>query len=320
MKIRTSIKKYFRENLSLLLVTLLILLFIIVYFWQSIFVTIKAGEGGVLYRRFFGGTVVDKIYAEGFHVIAPWDTMTKYNVRYQAYHHKMFALTRKGMQIGLSLTIRFMPEYRLLGVLHKRVGPDYPDKIVIPEAEAVIRKIIGRFDAEEVYSTKRALIQKIVDEAIAQISQRFIRIDDMIITKVELPPTIKTAIEAKLEQRELAAAYEFILKKEEKEAERKRIEAQGYHDYNVTINASLTRQILTWRGVQATLELARSNNAKVVVIGSGQDGLPIILDAKEWGAAAPEQPLKSGAQVQAGAKAELSAESEPKQSEGENAR
>ncbi len=282
MKVWSSIKRRFRENLSLVIVALLIVLFVIIYFWHSIFITIKAGEGGVLYLRFFGGTVVDKIYPEGFHIIAPWDTMTKYDVRYQVIHHDMYALTRKGMRIEVKLTIRYMPEYRLLGVLHQRVGPDYPDKIVTPEAEAVIRKIIGQFDAEEVYSTKRALIQKIVDEAIAQVAQRFVRIDDMIITKVELPLTIRKAIEAKLEQRELALAYEFKLEREEKEAQRKRIEARGFHDYNKLVNASLSDRILTWRGVQATLELAKSNNAKVVIIGSGKDGLPIILDTKEW--------------------------------------
>jgi regulator of protease activity HflC (stomatin/prohibitin superfamily) len=293
MKVWTAIKKQIRENLPLMIVALLIVLFVVVYFWSSIFITIQAGEGGVLYRRFFGGTVVDKIYHEGFHVIAPWDTMTKYNVRYQVIHHQMTALTRKGMKIEIDLTIRYMPEYRLLGVLHQRIGPDYPDKIVTPEAEAVIRKIIGQFDAEEVYSTKRALIQKIVDEAITQVAQRYVRIDDMIITKVELPQTIRVAIEAKLEQRELSLAYEFKLERETKEADRKRIEAQGLHDYNKIVGASLSDRILTWRGVQATLDLARSNNAKVVVIGAGKDGLPLILDTKDWSAPAQGQDLSA---------------------------
>jgi len=302
MKAWTKIKIRLRENLSLMIVTTLIVLFVIIYFWHSIFITIKAGEGGVLYLRFFGGTVVDKTYPEGFHIIAPWDIMTKYNVRYQVVHHQMHALTRKGMRINLTLTIRYKPEYILLGVLHQRVGPDYLDKIVIPEAEAVIRKIIGRFDAGEVYSTKRALIQRIVNEAIHEVSQRFVRIDDMIITSVELPQAIRKAIESKLEQRELAAAYEFKLLREEKEAKRKRIEAKGFHDYNKIVDASLSDRILTWRGVQATLELARSNNAKVVIIGAGKDGLPIILDTKDWSSpiqgqdltVSPGSPAESG--------------------------
>ena len=291
MKIGTSIKRRLRENLSLIIVTVLIVLFAIIYFWHSIFITIKAGEGGVMYLTFFHGTVVDKIYHEGFHIIAPWDKMTRYNVRFQVVHHKMFALTNKGMEINLNVTVRFKPEYGLLGVLHQKVGPDYPDKIVIPEAEAVIRKIIGQFNAEEIYSTKRALIQKIVNEAMAEVSQRFVRVDDMIITKVELPLAIKTAIESKLEQRELASAYEFKLIREKKEATRKKIEATGFHDYNKIVGESLTDRILTWRGVQATLELARSKNAKIVIIGAGKDGLPIILDTKDWSSPTQAQDL-----------------------------
>jgi regulator of protease activity HflC (stomatin/prohibitin superfamily) len=261
-------------------VTLLILLVFILYFWNHIFVSIKPGEGGVLYRRFTGGTVIDKVYPEGFHVIFPWDIMSIYTVRYQAYQHEMFALTQKGLKIRLSLTIRYQPEYELLGVLHKTVGPDYLKRIVLPEVEAVLRTLIGNFQAEEVYSTKRALLQKIVHESLNQVSQRFVRLDDVMVTEVELPGYIQKAIEMKLEQKEKARAYEFILAKEKKEADRKRIEAAGIHDYNKKVDESLSDKVLSWKGVTATLELSKSDNAKVVVIGAGKEGLPIILDTK----------------------------------------
>lgn len=320
MKIGAFVEKIIREYTSLMIVTVLVLLFFVIYFWNSIFITIQAGEGGVLYRRFFGGTVVDKVYPEGFHVIAPWDTMTRYNVRYQVIHHEMNALSQKGMRIGIILTIRYKPEYRLLGVLHQNVGPDYPAKIVTPEAEAVIRKIIGEFDAEEVYATKRALIQRIVNEAVAQIAQRYVRIDDMLITRVELPETIRKAIEAKLEERELTLAYEFKLEKEKKEAERKKIEAGGYHEYNSIVDASLTDKILAWRGIQATLELARSNNAKVVIIGSGRNGLPLILDTKDWGAS-PQEPVPDTAKgVEGAANRDNPAESGPSENSDKGGR
>ncbi len=274
--IRDSIK----SNLPILLVMLLILLFLVVFLWHQIFITIKAGEGGVLYHRFSGGTVTDNVYPEGFHVIAPWDIMTVYTVRYQVHPHEMYALTQKGLRINLALTIRYKPEYDLLGVLHKTVGPDYLKKVVLPQVEAVLRTLVGNFEAEEIYSTKRAIVQKIVSESLNQVSQRFVKIDDVMITEVELPPYIQKAIEMKLEQKELAEAYEYRLVKEEKEAERKRIEASGIHDYNKKVEASLSDKILTWKGVTATLELSKSDNAKVVVIGSGKDGLPIILDTK----------------------------------------
>ncbi len=269
-----------KNNLPSLLVVLLIFFLFILYFWNHIFISIKAGEGGVLYRRFTGGTVTDRVYPEGFHVIYPWDIMSVYTVRYQVYRHKMFALTDKGLKIRLSLTIRFKPEYDLLGVLHKKVGPDYLKKIVLPEVEGVLRTLIGNFEAEEVYSTKRALLQKIVHASLNQVSQRFVKLDDVMITEVELPAYIQKAIEMKLEQKEQSRAYEFKLEKEKKEAERKRIEAAGIHDYNKKVAESLSDKILTWKGVTATLELSKSDNSKVVIIGSGKDGLPIILDTK----------------------------------------
>ncbi len=269
-----------KKNLPSLLVVLLISLFLIFYFWNHIFISIKAGEGGVMYHRFSGGTVTDKVYPEGFHVIFPWDVMSVYTVRYQVQRHEMYALTQKGLKIRLSLTIRFKPEYDLLGVLHKKVGPDYLKKIVLPEVEGVLRTLIGTFEAEEVYSTKRALLQKIVHQSLNQVSQRFVKLDDVMITEVELPEYIQEAIQKKLEQKEQARAYEFKLEKEKKEAERKRIEAAGIHDYNKKVSESLSEEILKWKGVNATLELSKSENAKVVVIGAGKDGLPIILDTK----------------------------------------
>jgi regulator of protease activity HflC (stomatin/prohibitin superfamily) len=269
-----------KSNLPFLLVILLIFFFLVLFFWNRIFVSIKPGEGGVLYHRFDGGTVTDKVYAEGFHVIFPWDIMSIYTVRYQVYPHQMFALTDNGLKIRLSLTIRFKPEYDLLGVLHKRVGPDYLKKVVLPEVEGVLRTLIGTFEAEEVYSTQRALLQKIVNESLNQVSQRFVKLDDVMITEVELPAYIQKAIEMKLEQKEQSRAYEFILAKEKKEADRKRIEAAGIHDYNKKVDESLSDKILTWKGVNATLELSKSDNSKVVIIGAGKDGLPIILDTK----------------------------------------
>ncbi len=267
-------------NLPQILVTALILAFLLVYFWHSIFITIKAGEAGVLYLRFFGGTVIDKVYGEGFHTIAPWDTMTIYNVRYQANPHEMDALTQTGLRVHLYINIRYHPEYNVLGVLHQTVGPDYVNKIVVPEVESVLRKIIGQFDAEEVYTTKRAIVERIVNEALEQVSHRFVKIDNVMITSLELPERIKQAIEAKLEQQQLAEAYRYRLDGERKEAERKRIEAAGYRDYNTILESSITEKILKWKGVQATLELSKSQNSKIIIIGAGKDGLPVILDTK----------------------------------------
>ena len=137
---------------------------------------------------------------------------------------------------------------------------------------------MGQYDAEEIYTTKKGVIQRVVNESLAQVSQRFVKIDNVMITKVDLPAKIEAAIEAKLEIQQQAEAYEFRLKVAEKEAERKFVEAKGIEKYNTTVNASLSDKVLTWQGVRATRELAKSANAKIVVIG-GKDGLPLILNS-----------------------------------------
>jgi len=271
---------HLERHFPLYVVSVLLLLFFLVYFWPQIFITVHSGQAGVLYKRFAGGTVVDRLYGEGFHVIFPWNIMTIYDVRYQAAPHQLEILSNKGLKVQVFLTIRFRPEAEVLGVLHQVVGPEYVQRIVIPEVEAVLRTVLGQYDAEEIYTTKRGVIREVVNESLEQVSQRFVKIDDVMITGVDLPAKIRAAIEAKMEEQQLAEAYVFKLEREKQEAERKRIEATGIRDYNRTVEASLSERVLKWKGVEATRELATSPNAKMVVIGGGKDGLPIILDQR----------------------------------------
>ncbi len=266
-----------RRNWHFVAILLMIFLLIAAYLYDRIVITVKPGEGGVLYKRFGGGTVIDKVYAEGIHFILPWDYMFIYNVRVQETSRDFDVLTKNGLKVHLYISIRFAPEYHLLGVLHQRVGPNYVNIVVVPEIEAVLRVIIGRMEAEEVYTTERAIIEKSLNEAVEQVAQRFVIVDDVIIKKIHLPSSVEKAIQNKIEQKHIAEAYIFRLQREKREAERKRIEAQGIHDYNRTVAQSLTPEVLRWKGIQATLELSRSSNAKVVVVGSGgTGGLPLI--------------------------------------------
>jgi len=190
-------------------------------------------------------------------------------------------LTNKGMKITVSLTIRYRPEMNVLGVLHQVVGPNYLDKIVIPEVESTVRAVLGRYDAEEIYTTRKGVIQQVMNTSLDQVAQRYVKIDGVMITGVELPPKIEEAVEMKLEEQQLAEAYTFKLDRENKEAERKRIEAEGIRDYNNTIESSLSENVLKWKGVEATRDISKSPNSKVVIIGGGKDGLPVILDTNK---------------------------------------
>lgn len=269
------------QNRIKIIFSILGFLFVAVFLSPRIIYNVNPGQAGVLWLRFYGGTVVDKVYPEGIRFIFPWDKFYIYNVRIQEMKHEMDVLSKNGLTFHLKLSIRYRPQYDFVGLLHKRVGPEYAEKVVIPQVESVLRTTIGRYLPEEVYSTKRAVIQKYLLEASAQVSAKFITIDEVIIRHIGLPPQIKEAIENKLKQQQLAQAYEFIIEKEKKEKIRKKIEAQGIQIFQRIVAETLTDRLLAWKGVEATLSLAQSDNTKVVVIGRGKDGLPIILDLRQ---------------------------------------
>lgn len=282
-KVYHKFKNRFRKNSPFIIVCVLLSLFVFFYLYDHIVYNVYPGEGGVLYKRFSGGTVVDRVYPEGIHFIFPWDKMYIYNLRIQQIYHEFQVLSKNGLKVTLRLSIRYFPERTLVGVLHKFVGPDYVNTVVIPEIEHVLRILIGHMEAEEVYTTQRAIIEKALNNAVEKVHRRFIAVDTVIIKQISLPPVVEQAIQNKIDQKHRALAMEFVVQRQVREKQRKIIEGQAMEEYNKTVQRSLTPEILKWMSIQATLELAKSNNSKVVVVGGGKEGLPvfgnIILDA-----------------------------------------
>jgi regulator of protease activity HflC (stomatin/prohibitin superfamily) len=174
--------------------------------------------------------------------------------------------------------VLYQPKIDALGSLHQTKGEDYLNIVIVPEIRAVARSVIGRYTPEQLYSTKRDAIQnEIYEETKKKVEPQFVQINSVLVRDVTLPPSIKEAIQRKLTQEQEALEYEFRLEKAKQEAEKVRIEAEGKALANRILNASLTRNILLEKGIEATVKLAESNNSKVVVIGSGSEGLPIIL-------------------------------------------
>ncbi|NQX80405.1 MAG: prohibitin family protein [Flavobacteriaceae bacterium] len=241
-------------------------------------VTIPAGQAGVLYETFNDGVNTDEFIDEGFHFIAPWNKVVIYNVRQQEIFEKgMAVLSSNGLEIKLDASVWFQPKLDKLGFLHKEKGRDYVDLIIKPAIRSATRSVVGRYTPEQLYSTKRDAIQKeIYEESNKILESQYVQLNDVLVRDVILPPTIKLAIENKLKQEQESLEYEFKIQKAEKEALRQIIQAQGKADANRILNASLTDKILKDKGIEATLKLAESNNAKTVIIG-GSDGLPLIL-------------------------------------------
>ncbi len=255
-------------------------LIVVLYLSSEIFITIKSGERGVLYKRFGGGTDFETSFNPGFHIKSPWNEIYVYNVRENIINEKMDVLDKSGLSISVDVSVRFFPVYSRVAYLHEYFGENYVELLVKPEVRSTVRRVMGRFTAEEIYSTKRAEVEDAIikeTEEILKSKNNNIQMQALLIRSINLPDQIKNAIELKLQQEQEALAYQFRLQREESEAERKRIEAEGIAKFNDIINASLSQQILKQRGIEATLELAKSPNAKVVVVGSGDDGLPLIL-------------------------------------------
>ncbi|MCX7096471.1 MAG: prohibitin family protein [Methylococcales bacterium] len=283
----SGLRSWVRDKLPYFAVTLLVSVLSIAFLWPQIVITINSGEGGVLYKRFFG-TVTDKVYTEGIHIIFPWDTMYIYNGRIQTVLHDFDVLTNQGLPIHLSLAIRFNPEYEMLGLLHQQVGPDYINTIIAPEVESVLRKRLSPYKPEEIYMNKDNILTQVVLEAIEELGKKYVTANDVIIREISLPDTIREAIESKLTEEQKEQAYAFRIKSEKSEAERKRIEAEGIKDYQNTVSKTLTDKLLKWQGIQATVDLAKSNNSKIVVIGSGNTGMPLILGSERTNKESPE--------------------------------
>jgi regulator of protease activity HflC (stomatin/prohibitin superfamily) len=251
---------------------------VLIAFWSRMTITIDAGNGGVLFKTFGGGLDTENTFGEGFHFIAPWNKMYVYEVRQQEVSEDMNVLSSNGLEIKVDVSIWYQPSYAELGMLHSNIGQSYVQRIVIPSLRSSTRSVIGRYTPEDIYSTKRDLIQdEIFEETSDILKDKFVQVNRILIRSIVLPPTIKQAIESKLKQEQESLEYEFKLEKAEKEAERQRIDAEGKATANRILSASLTDKILKEKGIEATLNLANSPNAKVIVIGNSDGGLPIIL-------------------------------------------
>ena len=253
------------------------IIFLLIMFWGRITKTIPAGHGGVLFRLFGGGVDTSKTYEEGFHFIAPWNTMYVYETRQQETSEEMSALSSNGLEIKIEFSTWYQPRWEDLGTLHAQIGTEYLTRIVIPAMRSAARSVVGRYTPEQIYSTKRDAIQEeIFEETKKLLDEKYVQLNQVLIRSVTLPPTIKSAIESKLKQEQEALEYEFKLDKAAQEAERQRVEAEGKAAANSILSASINDKILREKGIEATLKLAESPNSKVVIIG-GNDGMPIIL-------------------------------------------
>jgi regulator of protease activity HflC (stomatin/prohibitin superfamily) len=267
------------QNRKLPLIILGIIGFIILMsLSSSFFYTIQPTERAVIFYPFGDALDRDHVITPGFHTKAPWNEVITYEVAEMTSDETMDINDKNGLPIHVDVTVRYFPMHDKIGYIHEKFTRDYPNRLVIPEMRSMTRQVLARYTAEEIYSTKRAEVENsVITETEKVLNANYVNTTAVLIRSIKLPDQIRVAIENKLQQQQEALAYQFRLDKEKSEAERKRIAAEGESRANNIINNSLSEKLLKMRGIEATLELAKSPNTKVIVIGSSKDGLPMIL-------------------------------------------
>ena len=281
-------------------------LLLVIVLWPLIIYNIQPGHVGVLWYRFFGGTVTDpdRTLGEGLHIIFPWDKIYVYDARLQRIDETVTGLSIDGLNISVNVSSRYVIERTYAGYLHKAIGPSYPETLMRPQLRTLVLTYISENEASDLYSTRRARIQTVIETqfqaALANIStnvpfeESYVNLEDVLIEEIRLPAFVRQAIEQKEKVRHMSEAYEFRLQLEEKERQRKRIEAEGIRSFQEIVAPGITDSYLRWRGIEATLQLSKSNNAKVVIIGNSADGLPIILNTESFQGVPPNSGAAEG--------------------------
>jgi regulator of protease activity HflC (stomatin/prohibitin superfamily) len=241
---------------------------------------IPTGHSGVEWTP-LRGTVATSL-SEGVHLVSPFARVYKVDLREQEREDPLDVLANNGPDITLTSSILFQPIAGQVYQLVTQTGEDYYRTLVAPYVRSSARQVVGRYSPEEIYSTKREQIEREIREEVGRkLNGQHVQVNAVLIREVHLPVAVQTAIQTKLEEEQKALEMQFVLERTRQEAVRKHIEATGIADYQAIISKGLNDQIIEWRGIEATEKLAESPNSKMIVIGSGQNGLPVILNAAD---------------------------------------
>ena len=251
----------------------------VLIFLKSAITIVPPGHVGV--KNFFG-IVSDKVLMPGPNLVFPFTKVVKMSVQTQALAEVAETPSREGLIISLDVSLLYKIDPAKAAEIYKTVGKSYPEVIVDPQLRSAIREITASYDAKSLYSSERDKMATEITKLFSKMtSERGIITEQVLLRKVGLPPVVANAIQEKLKREQEAEQMKFVLQKEQQEAERKRIEAQGISDFQKVVAQGLSGQILEWKGFEATEKLASSPNTKIVIIGNPKSGLPVILSGEK---------------------------------------
>ena len=260
----------------------------LVMLWPKTFVKVPAGSVGVIYRPLSGGVDLADLYREGYFLIWPWNELTVYTIRVQLKELSLELLTADLLPTKVKVGFQFELNPLTVPLLHKFVGPNYLDVLIIPQVISVSRQQVAQFSSKMAYTedvatvaneiaitTDSVIIDKLSPPGLSNV--RLVRVESVQLLEVTFPQNVQVAIQDKVVQAEIAEAYKFKIQAARQEAIRKKIEATGVRDFQILVNENMTQDYLIYRGIQASEQLAQSNNSKTLIFGSGPTGLPLLL-------------------------------------------
>jgi prohibitin 1 len=274
-KVRVEQNMMFKTTASAAGVT--VLAFTLIAFSQM-FTVVPAGNVGVV--DFFG-TVSDNTLKAGINFVNPLARVVKFSVKTQEIKEVMDVPSKEGMTVQLEISALFHLNPDKAAEVYKTVGENYVEIILEPQFRSVARGVTAGYEAKALYTSEREMLAQILLKDIEKIVEpRGVSVESTPLRRIGLPAGLTASIEAKLQAEQQSQQMQFVLTKEKQEADRKRIEAQGISDFQNIVARGISEQLLRWKGIEATEKLANSQNTKVIIIGAGKDGLPLILDTK----------------------------------------
>jgi prohibitin 1 len=239
---------------------------------------VPAGNVGVL--TLFGRVTGD-VLPEGTHLVNPFKGNNTMSIRTQELKETASVPSEEGLVMTMDTSLLFRLNPEKAAEVYQKIGPQFVEVVVEPNMRSAIRSVTAAHNASALYTGGREEVaQKIYDELARQLGSRGIEVQSVLLRDIQLPPMLKSSIEAKQQAEQDALRMTFVLQKEKQEADRKRIEAQGVRDFQQTVSQGISQQLLEWKGIEATEKLADSSNAKVVIIGNSKNGLPLIMEPK----------------------------------------
>lgn len=240
---------------------------------------IQSGHRAIVFKTLSGGTS-QEVLGEGLHLMPIWNTVIPYDIRVHEMKETLSVLSNNGLMLRVDASVRYRPRPEALFDLQTKVGPHYAEILIGPIVRSEARKVFGRYSPEQIYSTRREEIERqIYEEVQRALEGRAVVVEAILVRDVDLPEAIKSAITDKLAEEQRSQKMQFTLQKEKQEAQRKQIEAEGIAKYQSIVRQGLTPEYLAYKGIEATMKFAESPSSKVIIVGGGKAGLPLVFQA-----------------------------------------